>query len=111
MAGFVFDIIIDFLVRSFVRCFRFFRSMRWNRGTASIIEAAVSDPAFGCPVVKVSYKAIVDGGDEEGKEEIPFCFSGSASEYAQKVSGYRSVVIRVNPRNSTNIRFFDSDQL
>lgn len=110
MAGFVLDIIIDFLVRSFVRCFRFFRSIRWTRGTASIMEAAVSDPAFGCPIVKVRYKAAAGDGYEEGKEEIPFCFSGSAREFAEKVSGYRSVVIRVNPRNSTNIRFFDSDQ-
>ncbi|SRR5216683_2760875 len=110
MGGFVLDIVIAFLFKSLVRAFRFIKSMRWDRKTASVTDCIVLDPFMGCPSVKVHYEVVSNDRSKEGRNEIPFFFDYSAKQYAQRFSNNPPVTVRVNPNNPEEMQFFDFDR-
>ena len=109
MGGLVIDIVLAFLFKSFVRAFHFVKSLRWQRSPASVLKSTVLDPFLGCPSVRVHYQVVSTENSQQGWDEVPFCFRGSARRYAQSFSRNEVVTVRVNPDNSREMYFFPDD--
>jgi hypothetical protein len=109
MGGLVIDIVLAFLFKSVVRAFRFVKSLRWKRSTATVVDSTVLDPYMGCPSVKVHYQDSSDSS-QQGTDEVPFYLRGSAKRYAQDFSLGMEVIVRVNPNNPGEMLFFPHDQ-
>jgi hypothetical protein len=110
MGGLVIDIVLAFLFKSTIRAFHFFKSSKWERATALVMDRAVLDPIIGCSSVKLHYKLVSGDHSTEGWDDIPFCMRGSARAYAERLSEHSSVTVRVNPKNPQETRFFEQDQ-
>lgn len=109
MGGFILDIALVFLVRSFTRAIRLVKSVHWERRSASVLDSEVLDPDIGCPSVLLHYKVGSDGA-REGRDEIPFFLRRSAERCAKRLLETAAVTIRVNPSRATDMLFFKVDQ-
>jgi hypothetical protein len=111
MGGFVIDIVLDFLARIIARFLDWSRSSRWDRKTARVVNATATDDLMGCTVVKVCYQIDSETCHPERTEDIPFLLIGSARQYASEFSENPRIIIRINPENAEESRFFESDQM
>lgn len=110
VAGFVLDIIVAYLYKSFIRVFEYIESSRWKRATASIVESSVLDPPIGCPSVRIRYQVDAEQNSWVTEEEIPFLVRRDAERFARKFSPNRKVSVRVHPDFSTATRFYEFGQ-
>lgn len=110
MGWLVVDIIVVYLFKSTVRVFRFFESLKWMRTRASLTDWAIIDPGWGCPSVKLHYEFVSNGLSTAGSDEIPFQIDWHAKSYAESLSRELRPIIRVDPRNPRETRFFEWDQ-
>jgi hypothetical protein len=106
VAGFVLDIVVAYLHKSFIRVFQYIESARWKRVTASIVESSVLDPPIGCPSVRIRYQVDAEHNPWVTEAEIPFLGRGDAERFARKFSSSRKVSVRVHPDFSTETRFY-----
>jgi hypothetical protein len=104
------DIALMFLIKSAVRVFHYFTSSNWERTKAVVTGHIVQDPFLGCPSLKLFYKYDSNGGPAKGWDLIPFQSRPHAKYYAESFSHNMPRIIRVNPQNPQETRFFERDQ-
>lgn len=110
MGFFVVDRILMLLVKGTIRVLRFFQTSNWERVRASVIGCRARLPTCGCPIVRVRYNVISNGHSVECRDEIPFETLLSAERYVQKFFPNMLVIVRVNPKDPQETRFFELDQ-
>jgi hypothetical protein len=99
-----------YILKSTIRGFHFFKSYGWVRAKASFTNWTVKDPVWGCSSVKLRYKFESNGRSITGSDEKPFYMRFHAKTYAESLSRDLHPIIRVNPKNPQNTRFFELDQ-
>ena len=110
MAGFVIDIVLMYLFKSAKRVFQYFRSFRWERAEASFTDWAVVNPDWGCSSVRLHYEFVANERRFNGWDEIPFYMRWHSKTYAQSLLRDLHPIVRVNPENPNETRFFELDQ-
>jgi hypothetical protein len=110
MGGFVIDIVVAYLIKCTIRVFYFFQSSGWERTKATLTDCSVIDPDLGCPSVAMQYEFLSNGQMIQGSEEIPFYMRWHAKTYRESLSRGLHPIIRVNPKNPQETRFFERDQ-
>lgn len=106
----VFDIVLMFSLKSVLRVFYYFESIRWERTRALVTGQAVQKPIWGCPSVILHYKVDSAGGSAKGCDVHPFIGVLQAKAWAASFPHNFPVTIRVNPKKSQETRFFEWDQ-
>jgi hypothetical protein len=110
MAGLVLDVVLAYLFKSARRMLLFFESSKWERTTAVVTRRTVLSPGWGCSSVKVFYEFAVDGVSRGAWDEIPFYMDWHARTYAESMTPGLKPIIRVNPKDPRETRFFEQDQ-
>jgi hypothetical protein len=110
MGWLVLDIFVVYLFKSSVRVVHFFGSLKWERSGASLIGWDIVDPGWGCPSVRLHYTFSSQGIPTAGSDEIPFQMRWHAKTYSESLSRDLRPIIRVNPKDPRETRFFESDQ-
>lgn len=110
LGGLVIDIYLVYLYRACIRLFRFFQSQEWDRVVASLTDWTVVDPFWGGPSLKVYYEFTVNGHLITGQDEFSFFMPLQTTSYAKSLSRGLPSIIRVNPKNAKETRYFDHDQ-
>lgn len=106
----VLDIILALSFKSALRLFYYSKSSAWKRTTAFVTDQIVLKPIWGCPSVKLDYRFDSIGYSTKGWDVIPFPGVPQAESYARSFSHNSRVIIRVNPKNPLQTRYFDVDQ-
>jgi hypothetical protein len=104
------DTLLTFSVKSALRVFCYYKSSNWEQTTARVTGQMVLDPIFGCPSVKLHYKFDYAGRSTKGSDLIPFPGTPQAKMYATSFTHNMMRIIRVNPKNPQETRFFEHDQ-
>jgi hypothetical protein len=110
MGWLVIDIVIVYLFKSSVRVIHFFESLKWVRSRASLTDWDIVDPGWGCPSVRLHYTVASSGISTAGSDEVPFYMRWHAKTYSESLSRGLRPIVRVNPNNPRETRFFESDQ-
>jgi hypothetical protein len=105
-----FDILLVYLYKASIRLFHFFQSRKWDRVVASLTGWTVVRPFWGGPLLKVNYEFMVDGQLIIGQDEFSFFMPLQTMSYAKSLSRGLPSIIRVNPKNTHETRYFDHDQ-
>jgi hypothetical protein len=104
------DRVLMYLVKSAVRAFYYFKSSDWVRTRALVTGHTVSDLCLGAPDLKLFYKYDSSEGPAKGSDLIPFQSRPHAKYYAESFPHNLPRIIRVNPKNPQETRFFERDQ-
>jgi hypothetical protein len=104
------DIFVVYLFRASIRLFRFFESRKWDRVVASLTDWTLVNPFWGGPSLKVRYEFVVRGRSIAGQDEFSFAMPLQTKSYAKSLSRGLPSLIRVNPKNPNETRYFDRDQ-
>ncbi len=104
------DIFLMYLYRASIRLFHFFQSRKWDRVGASLTDWTVVNPFWGGPSLKVYYEFMVNGHLITGRDEFSFLSPLQIRSYAKSLSRRLPSIIRVNPKNPHETRYFDRDQ-
>ena len=99
-----------FLIKSAIRAFCYYKSSSWQKSKALITGHVVLDPWLGCPSVKLHYKFDFNGHQTKGWDVIPCMNTWEARSYAESFPHNLPGIIRVNPQNPQETRFFERDQ-
>lgn len=110
MGGLVIDIYLVYLYRASIRLFHFFQSLRWDCVVASLTDWRVIDPTFGGPSLKVYYEFTMNGHLITGQDEFSFFMPLQTMSYAKSLSRGLPSIVRMNPNNPHETRYFDHDQ-
>ncbi len=110
MGSLVLDIFLVFFFKVSIRILHYVESIRWVRCKASFTNWIVIDPGWGCPSVRVHYELIFNESPFSGLDEAPFLTHWRAKTYAQSLSRDLHPIIRLNPKNPQQTRFFELDQ-
>lgn len=105
------DFFLVYFYRASIRLVGFFKSRKWDRVVASLTDWTVSEPGRACLSLKVRYEFMVNGHLVVGCDEFSFISAWHTSSYAQSLSRGLPSIIRVNPRNPHETRYFDHDQV
>lgn len=98
MGGLFIDILIAYLVKSFVRLRRLSGSTRWQ-----LVQGQVHSSRFGggwvwnCPIAEITYTYKFAGKTYGATDRKPFLFDTSAKERVERFPAGQEVSIRVNP--------------
>jgi hypothetical protein len=106
----VIDAYFAYFFKTAIRMFRFFESLRWERSRAFLTDWTVMNPVLGCPSVRLHYSFGPSEPSAAGSEEVPFLMYWHAKTYAESLSCGLRPMIRVNPTNPQETRFFELDQ-
>jgi hypothetical protein len=104
------DEVLTYLFKSALRAYRYYKSSSWEQTTAQVTGQIVLLPIWGCASVKLHYKFDLDGHLIKSWDVIPFRFRLDAKSYAESFTHNMPRIIRVNPRNPQETRFFERDQ-
>ena len=104
------DRILAYLIRSALRAFRYGKTSSWEQTTALVTGAIVPDSIWGYPSVKLHYKFDYDGRSIKGWDIVPLYGLCDAKTYAESFTHNMPRIIRVNPKNPQETRFFERDQ-
>jgi len=104
------DTLLTYLFKSSLRAFCYYKTSSWEQTTARVTGQIVLDPILGCPSVKLHYRFDSAGRSIKGGDEIPFPGVPQAKTYAESFPHNMPRMIRVNPRNPQETRFFERDQ-
>ncbi len=104
------DIFLMYIYRAGIRRFHFSQSRKWDRTVASLTGWTVVRPFWGGPLLKVNYEFMVDGHLITGQDEFSFFMPLQTMSYAKSLSRGLPSIIRVNPKNPHETRYFDRDQ-
>jgi hypothetical protein len=96
MAGWLLDVLLEYLGRVLVRAVRLLNSEDWPIVNAKVLDADCCDAAFGCPVATVYYEYVVDGQNYRGIHKKPFLASTSGQIYAEDVAKAAEFKVRVS---------------
>jgi len=97
MAGWFFDIIIEYLFRVTLRGVRLLRSRNWPATQAKVMSAACPQALYGCTVANIDYEYTVDGVSYAESFEKPFFTLDSGVVYAQQFVKGAEFSVRVKP--------------
>ena len=109
MAGFVIDIVVEWIFRVTVRFFRELGTGDWSICQAKVTGAHYRKAGFGCDKAEVNYTYRIDGKTFAGTNVKPFVSSRSAEKYAAEFPRGQEISIRVNPRNPSVSLLRDCD--
>jgi hypothetical protein len=104
------DTALASLFRGTVRVFRYYESSSWERTTALVTGQIVLNPVWGFPCVELHYKFDLNGRSIKGWDRVPFSYNMDARYYAKSFTHNMPRIIRVNPKNPQETRFFERDQ-
>jgi hypothetical protein len=104
------DRLITCFVKNTIREFHWYSTSSWERKTAVVTGHTVLDPWLGCPAVMLCYTFESKGRSIKGRDAIPFTGLFHAQAFAHSFPRNASRTIRVNPRDSNQTRFFETDQ-
>ena len=104
------DIFLMYFFRACIRLVRYFKSSKWDRTVASLTGWTVVRPFWGGPLLKVNYEFMADGHLITGQDEFSFAMPLQTKSYAKSLSRGLPSIIRVNPKNPNETRYFDRDQ-
>jgi hypothetical protein len=104
------DEVLTYLFKSALRTCRYYKSSSWEQTTAQVTGQIVLLPIWGCASLRLHYKFDLEGDLIKSSDVIPFRFRLDAKTYAQNLTHNVTRVIRVNPRNPQETRFFERDQ-
>jgi hypothetical protein len=96
-------------IRNVLRIFFYFESSNWDRVTALVTGCAI-DESFWYTAAHLHYKFEYLGSVMKGSDVHSFIGKYSAQDWAATFPHNFPVVIRVNPKNSQQTRFFEADQ-
>jgi hypothetical protein len=105
----VIDVYLAYLFKITIRALRYFESLKWERSRAVLTDWSVINPVLGCPSVKLLYN-FGPADLTAGSEEVPFFMHWHAKTYAESLSRGLHPIVRVNPKNPRETRFFEMDQ-
>jgi hypothetical protein len=106
----VLDKLLTYSIKSLIRAFRRQQSVKWERTRALVTGAIVVNPLWGCSSVRLHYKYDLDGQSTKGSDIVPFLALWKAREYADSFPHNLPRVVRVDPNDTRNTRYFDIDQ-
>jgi hypothetical protein len=110
MGGLVIDIVMYFLIKSFLRFIWFISSSHWERIPATVMSSISVDPDWGCPFTRVSYKVNSSEALDVSSSEKPFLFARAAEKSIWKYPQKFPINVRVNPKKRSHTLLFDVDQ-
>jgi hypothetical protein len=104
------DRILMWVIKNAVRAFHYVKSSDWERKRALVTGHNVLDPFIGCPSVKLWYTFDVQGQPIKSSDVVPFTGALHAKAYAESFPHNLPRIVRVNPKNPQETRFFERDQ-
>jgi hypothetical protein len=99
MAGFVIDIIIEFIFRTIVNFIRRIGTSKWPVVTAIVSESERRKPGMGCVVIIIRYKYRNAEMRYEGTYKQPFIFRNYADAYLRRFPGGSEFPVLVSPKH------------
>jgi hypothetical protein len=96
MAGWVLDIIVEYLVRVMMRMAQLLRSNSWPTVTGEITSSFFVDAHYGCDIAELHYKYRAQGELCSGCYKRP-CLGFRGKEYVADMSKGTKVIVRVKP--------------
>jgi hypothetical protein len=96
MAGFVLDIIVEYLIRVTGRAIKKGLSRDWPTTKATVVSATY-DKTSSCDLVQVVYAYRFNGERYPGRNKKPFLFSGNAEIYVRDFPPGKEFTVRVKP--------------
>jgi hypothetical protein len=96
MAGWVLDILVEYLVRVVMRIVQLLRSRSWPTVTAQVTSSFYVKAGFGCDIVEIDYKYRVNGQSYTGMHKKPW-FGAWGDEYAARFPRGTELVVLVKP--------------
>jgi hypothetical protein len=99
MAGWILDIIVEYLVRVVMRIVQLLRSRPWPTATATVTSSSYVKAGFGCDIVNVSYKYRVNGESYAGVYKKPLFLGSFYRNYVTRFPSGTELIIRVKPGN------------
>jgi hypothetical protein len=104
------DELLTYLIKSALRFYHYYKSSDWQQTKAHVTDQVALLPIWGCASVKLHYKFELNRDLIESSDVIPFRFRLDAKTYAENFTRNVARVIRVNPGNPQETRFFRRDQ-
>jgi uncharacterized protein DUF3592 len=96
MAGWVLDILVEYLVRVVMRIVQLLRSRSWPTVIAQVTSSFYVKAGFGCDIVEIDYKYRVNGQSYTGMHKKPW-FGAWGDEYAARFPRGTELVVLVKP--------------
>ncbi len=107
---FVLDVLIEWLIRVLVRCFREVRALGWEKREARLASALpASGHTAGSQIAEIHYWYEVADERVTACNCKPFLIGWSMDAYLAKFSGNKTVWVRLSPTNSSRSVLFDGD--
>ena len=97
MIGWYFDIVLGYLIRTFVRFVKMRRSETWPVEKGTLLSATCPPAPYGGPVAEFRYTYIQKGEHYSGVYRKAFMLQSSAEEYAGQLPTRAELPVRVNP--------------
>ncbi len=96
MAGWILDIIVEYLVRVVMRIMQLLRSHFWPTVPAKVTNSFYVKAGFGCDLVEIHYKYRADGQSYTGTYKKPW-FGSWGDEYAARIPRGTELIVRTKP--------------
>ena len=106
----VVDVLIEWLIRVLVRCYREVRALGWERREATLASVLPArGHTAGSQIAEIRYWYKVAGERVAACNRKPFLLNGSVEAYLEQFSGKKTVCVRVSPAAPSCSVLFDGD--
>lgn len=104
------DVLIEWLIRVFVRSYREVRALDWERREAKVASVlAAGGHTAGSQIAEIRYWYKVADERVTACNSKPFFSGGSMRSYLAQFSGNKTVWVRVSPADPSRSVLFDGD--
>ncbi len=97
MFGWYLDVLVGYVIRSFIRFVRTLKSEKWPAEKATVSSANCPASTYGGPVAEIAYTYIYKGEYYAGFHTKAFLLRGSAKDYVDGIIIGGQMLVRVDP--------------
>jgi hypothetical protein len=106
----VLDVLIEWLIRVLVRCYREVQALGWERREARVDSVLPArGHTAGSQIAEIHYWYKVAAEHVTACNRKPFFIGRSMDSYLAQFSGNKTVWVRVSPADSSRSVLFDGD--